>query len=183
MSVLDLRSGPWIENRDQPIMYALVIPDLSGWLNYAAGDLTLHTDLNRSGEISRTLRQLHKLTALYVLNSTCYWHQRFERAISWGMVTWCSLSRQKFNTTKWVWFQIPSHTSSLEYRGNKKITSSRWFSGQFFFSPLMKSWLRPWSGIKPIWWYSITVLRDYSTLPYLTIWHAQTVGISDLCCL
>ena len=34
------------------------------------------------------------------------WHQRFERALSWHVVTWCSLSRQKFNTTKWVWFQI-----------------------------------------------------------------------------
>ena len=41
--------------------------------------------------------------------------------VSWGMVTWCNLSRQKFNTTKWVWFQIPSQTSSSEYRGNKKI--------------------------------------------------------------
>ena len=39
------------------------------------------------------------------------------------------------------------------------------------------------SGIKPIWWYCFSVSRDYSTLPYLTIWHAQSVGVSDLCCL
>jgi len=36
------------------------------------------------------------------------------------------------------------------------------------------------SGIKPSWWYWISVSRDYTTLPYLTISFAPTVGISDL---
>ena len=40
--------------------------------------------------------------------------------LSSDVVTWCNLSRQKINTTKWVWFEIPSHTSSQEYRGNRK---------------------------------------------------------------
>ena len=40
-------------------------------------------------------------------NSSGHWHQRFERTFSWYMVMWCNLSIQKFNTTKWVWFQIP----------------------------------------------------------------------------
>ena len=35
------------------------------------------------------------------------------------MVTWCNLSRQKFNTTKWVLFQISSCTSPPEYKGNQ----------------------------------------------------------------
>ena len=38
-------------------------------------------------------------------------------------------------------------------------------------------------GIKLIWWYWISVSRDYTTLPYLTIWHVQTIGVSNLCCL
>ena len=39
------------------------------------------------------------------------------------------------------------------------------------------------SRIEIIWWYWISVSSDYTTLPYLTIWHAQTIGVSDLCCL
>ena len=71
--------------------------------------MNLYSDPNRY--------QLQKLTVLYVvLNSTGHRHQRFERALLWDMVTWCSLSSQKFNTTLWVWFQIASHTSSPEYR-------------------------------------------------------------------
>ena len=83
--------------------------------------MTLYADLNRSGEISRTLSHLQKLTVLYVLSSSGHWHQRFERALSWDMLTWCSLSRQKFNTPKWILFQLPSYTSSSEYSGNTKI--------------------------------------------------------------
>ena len=64
---------------------------------------------------------LNKLTVLHVvLNITCYWHQRIERALSWDMITWCSLS---WNSTKWIWFQIPSHTSSPEYIGAIKKTN------------------------------------------------------------
>ena len=39
------------------------------------------------------------------------------------------------------------------------------------------------SGIKPILWYLISVSRHYTMLPYLTMRYAQTVGVSDLCCL
>ena len=46
--------------------------------------------------------------------------QRFERALSWGMMMWCNLSRQTFKTTEWVWFQISSHTLLPEFRGKKK---------------------------------------------------------------
>ena len=39
------------------------------------------------------------------------------------------------------------------------------------------------SWFKPIWWYWISVSRKYTTLPYFTIWHAQTVCVNDLTCL
>ena len=39
------------------------------------------------------------------------------------------------------------------------------------------------SGIKPIWWYLISISGDYTRLPYLTMRHVQTVGVSDRCCL
>ena len=39
------------------------------------------------------------------------------------------------------------------------------------------------SGIKPIQWHCISVSGDYTTLPYLTVRHAQTVGVNDLSCL
>ena len=42
---------------------------------------------------------------------------RFELSISFKR---CNLSRQKFNTTKEVRFQIPSQTLLPEYRGNQK---------------------------------------------------------------
>ena len=29
----------------------------------------------------------------------------------------------------------------------------------------------------------IKLITDHTTLPYITIWHDQTVGVSDLCCL
>ena len=35
------------------------------------------------------------------------------------------------------------------------------------------------SGIQHISWYGISVSRDYITLPYLTIRHAQTVGVKQ----
>ena len=55
---------------------------------------------------SKPLSQLHNLTVLYVLNSWGNWHQRFERGLSWDMITCCDLSWQKLNTIKWVWFKI-----------------------------------------------------------------------------
>ena len=39
------------------------------------------------------------------------------------------------------------------------------------------------SGIKLIWWYWISVLRDYTGLSYLTIRHVQTVDVNDMSCL
>ena len=39
------------------------------------------------------------------------------------------------------------------------------------------------SGNKRIWLCWISVRRVYTTLPYLTLWHAETVGVSHLCCL
>ena len=39
------------------------------------------------------------------------------------------------------------------------------------------------SGIKSILRNWISVSRDRTTLPYLTISHAQTIGVSDLSCL
>ena len=71
------------------------------------------------------IRGLHWLQKFTVLNRAGHWHQQFERALSWDIATLCNLSRQKFNTTQWVWLQIPSHTSPPEYRGNKKNTSRR----------------------------------------------------------
>ena len=39
------------------------------------------------------------------------------------------------------------------------------------------------SRIKPIWCHYISLSRDYTTLPYLMIKQAQTVGVNDLSCL
>ena len=40
------------------------------------------------------------------------------------------------------------------------------------------------SGInKPIYWNLTSISRDYTTLPYHTVKHAQTVGVNDLSCL
>ena len=63
------------------------------------------------------LSLLQKLT---VLKSSGQRHQQFEHALSWNIVTWYNFSRQKFKNIKWVRFQIPSHISPTEYRGNKK---------------------------------------------------------------
>ena len=79
---------------------------------------------------SKPLSWLKKLIVLYVdsdrrgFSLRGHWHQRFEHALSWDIVTRCNLSRPKFNTTKWVWFQIPSHTSLPEHRGNKIYISN-----------------------------------------------------------
>ena len=54
------------------------------------------------------------------LNSSGHWHQQFERASSWDMVKRCNLSKQNSNTTRWVWFQILTHSSLPWYRGNTK---------------------------------------------------------------
>ena len=71
---------------------------------------------------------LQEVTDLYVwlgsrilrLEGLGHWHQRFQRILSWDKATWCNLLRQKFRTTRWVWFQILFHTSLPEYRCNKK---------------------------------------------------------------
>ena len=59
------------------------------------------------------IRFLHATSSVREIDCSGHWHQRFERALSWYMVTWCNLSSQKCNTAKWVWFQIPSHTSLI----------------------------------------------------------------------
>ena len=41
------------------------------------------------------------------------------------MITECNLSRQKFNTSRRVLFEIFSHSSLIEYKGNKKIAEER----------------------------------------------------------
>ena len=54
----------------------------------------------------------------------------------------------------------------------------------FFYCPYtLVMRCRRVSGIEPIWSYWISVSIDYTTLLYLMIWHTQTVGVSDLCCL
>ena len=78
------------------------------------------TELKRHVDSERFLTPLSRLQKLTVLNSPGHWHQRFDRALSWYMVLWCNLSKQKFNATKLVWFQTPSHTSLPDYRGNIK---------------------------------------------------------------
>ena len=88
-----------------------------GWLNWT------WTYFSKQ-DFSKPLSRLQKLIVLYILNTSGHWYQLFERALSWDMVTWCDLSRQKFNTNKWVWFQSPSHTSLPEYRDNKKSSET-----------------------------------------------------------
>ena len=53
----------------------------------------------------------------------------------------------------------------------------------FSLSLYSGSKVRKKSRIKPIWWFWISVSRDYITLHHLTIRYAETAGVDDLSCL
>ena len=54
------------------------------------------------------------------INSWGHWHQRFESALSWDMVTWRNISRQKFRNHQIGSIQDTFQTSLPEYMGNRK---------------------------------------------------------------
>ena len=100
---------------------------------FASGYWTWLGLISIQQDSSKPLSRLQKSTILYFagsdrrglpLNNSGHRYQQYERALSWNIVTHCNLSRPKFNTTRWVWFQIPSYTSLPEYRPiQKKLLS------------------------------------------------------------
>ena len=89
-------------------------------------------------------------------------------------------SRQNWRTRPWKYRKDSESTSRRRKTARPSLarTWRTWQRWVFHFSYCPCTLVMKCgkiSGIKSIWWYWISVQRDYTTLPYLTIWHAQTV--------
>ena len=125
----------------------------------------------------KPLSWLQRLTVLYFddsekrglsLSRSVYWHQRFEQALSWYMVTWCSLSSKEFNSTKMG--SIPRtfpHLTLSEYKNIKMIWNSLSLFTEIWFQN--KSCLSYFVTFRHIDW-------DDSCISIYTVWKWYVAG-------
>ena len=77
-------------------------------------------------------------------------------------LSWFIYTRSKFHQVNRAYFA-------------QQIYTLLWYI-YFYFCYTLVVRCRRASGIKTIWCFWIAISRDYTTLPYLTIRHVQTVG-------